>query len=272
MQDKISAREIAELIRLRKLKAELSFKREFLVSGSSKEALADTERELKSVESHLNSLEAKLKAAKLIVVLPNENRINELGAKLENVGHSAIASALKSKSGDTYAILAERGKLLKQNFELRSEIGKLNILLHRLTPDLRESLSNSVRVLDLSENSVAAVTDEKSKQQLGRILSRMAVVYLSAAAPAEECEFNLDNQKIWIPKAAAAEIAKNMEDTNKIIAKVQLQNAERQIRKFSDEEEATFLKTQQEYLALLKHRDELLKQHLDECSESIELS
>lgn len=276
MAEAITPNDVSEFIRLKKVRAELVFKKEyFLNSGTNRDAAPEVEKELANIESQLSRLEQKFKAANFSVTSPNEGRISALNEKINSYPHSEVASALRSKSGPLYSLLLERGGLIKQNFEARDEIGKINIIAYKLSDGPREIVLSALKEGKLAEGKKLDVGDEKKILAIARIFRRLGIigsiseVACGSVDGIEEAEVNVENKKVWVPSSALAGFTSNMESIRKLHTAIQLKNAERQIRKFDDAEEKDFEKTQHDFLALLKQRDEFLKEHVEECGDKI---
>ena len=283
----INFKEISEFIKLRKIKAELLFKHEYFSNSvNGRELAKEVEIELKNIDSQLVLLEEKFKRAGFSPVMPFEYKIAELSEKINANGHDAIADALLAKTGPLYILLAERGGLLKQNFDMRDEIAKLNLILSNLDSKTRSKLENAVRRNDASNDASETgstgfdIKDGTTRSRLAKIFKRLNIPVLvfgqdkddSETASFEETEINVDNKKVWVPLKLVSDVQKNLESSNQLLSKIQLKNAEHQIRVFADEEENEFAKMQNDYLVLLKQRDELLKEHYSECEGTIIVS
>jgi len=280
MAETITPNDVSEFIRLRKARAELVFKKEyFLDSETNRNAATEVEKELVNVESQLSKLESKFKAANFSIISPNESKISVLNEKIYSYPHSDIASALRSKSGPLYSLLLERGELIKQNFEARDEIGKINVIAYKLGDSSRDAILAALKEGKLAEGKKLEIGDDGKKRAVARIFKRLGIIHAleevaggvpnAAENGMEETEVNIENKKVWVPSGVLAGFNANTESIRKLHTTIQLKNAERQIRKFDEAEEKDFEKTQHDFLALLKQRDEFLKGHIDECKESV---
>jgi hypothetical protein len=87
---------------------------------------------------------------------------------------------------------------------------------------------------------------------------------LVASEQSDEVEVEIANKKVWVSACRLELLNKNKESLYNISSKIQLKNAVRQIKEFSEEEEKEFAAMQNEYLKLLKEQDELLKDFYEE--------
>lgn len=217
-------------------------------------------------------------AADITLTIPNQDKIADYTQKLVEYTNEEIISALSSKTGEVYDLLKQRGKYLKNNYENRENIAKLSILLAKIDKQTTESILTAVRTGTISSPISFKKTDEFHKDRISLFLQRMGVKQqLEDTAKDDESDVSevvveISNRKVWVSKKLSerlSEILKKMQDIN---PKLQLKNAERQIREFDDEEEKQFSSMQQEYLKLLKEQDVLLKDFYDEDKIEIEIN
>ena len=88
--------------------------------------------------------------------------------------------------------------------------------------------------------------------------------FMPAHIDGKEVKVEIANRPVWVSDETLLKIQENLNKISSINAKIQLKNAERQIRHFDDTEETTFNTLQHEYLQLLKEQDELLKGYWEE--------
>jgi hypothetical protein len=271
MAETVSSQDVALFLQLSKERAEYAFMQKVAASNGSKpEIVESVQRNLRDTSSKLDALKTKLDKAGLAIVVPNEARIKELTDKINEENHDSFVMAIKSKSGPLYELIAERGALIKKNFEMRDEIGKLNIFIHKLDANSRKSVIKAISAGALDISDLSKVKDERSKSRLLKVMQRLGISGLEPKG--EETEVNLGGSKVWVSSQLADDVKKNFDSIQALNAKIQLKNAERQIRSFNEDEEKEFAKIQSEYLALLKSQDTLLKEYKEENSERIVIS
>lgn len=273
MTEVITPKDISDYIKYKKNRAELAFKIEFASNSGNPNHVVELKKELASVEGHLSAFDAKFKRVSFVIVIPGDSQISKLSEKINSSSHDEIVNAMTLKSGDLYDTLTERGRLMKKNFEMREEIGKLNVLLYKLDAKARNKFESDIRNSSSSISLDGKFKEDTSKVVLQKILLRLGISVSEGdnAPSCEETEINLENRKVWVSKKVESEFHKNVEETKKVVAKIQIKNAERQIRNFSEEEEKEFAKIQHVYLELLKQRDTLLKEYNDEFNESVSI-
>ncbi|MEK7253201.1 MAG: hypothetical protein AAB316_00520, partial [Bacteroidota bacterium] len=77
--------------------------------------------------------------------------------------------------------------------------------------------------------------------------------------PGEARKTVLGGRQIWVPEGKLPEFEANEKILAELLAKIQSKGAEKQARKFSEEESAYFDKIQTDYLAALSRRAEFAK-------------
>ena len=77
----------------------------------------------------------------------------------------------------------------------------------------------------------------------------------------EEVRFTIDGTPIWVPKEKADEIRNFIKQLNDTSIKVQVKNAEKQVKKFSKEEEEAFDQLQIKYLELIKRKKDIVSMY-----------
>ncbi len=274
MTEIVSSQDVALFLQLSKERAEYAFMQKVMSSNGSKaEAIESVQRSLRDTSAKLDAIKAKLDKAGISIVVPNETRIRELTEKISEENHDSFVTAIKEKSGPLYEIIAERGVLLKKNFELRAEIGKLNIFIHKSDASTKKSLREAVASGGFDGTIISKFKDEKAKTKVCRILRRLGISDdKESKSLGDEVEINLGGNRVWVSNIVVEDLKKNFESLQGLNVKIQLKNAERQIRSFNEEEEKEFVKIQSEYLTLLKNQDALLKDYHEESADKIIIS
>lgn len=273
MTEIVSSKDVALFLQLNKERAEYLFMQKVVASNGSKpEVLESIQRSLRDTNAKLESVKSKLDKAGLSVVVPNEAKINELTEKINEENHDSFVMAIKSKSGPLYEVIAERGALMKKNFESRDEIGKINVFIHKLDASTKKSVREAVSSGTFYGTDLSGIKEEKTKIRLCKIMRRLGISGLESEevnSLGEEVEINLGGSKVWVSPKLVEDVKKNFDSIQSLNAKIQLKNAERQIRTFNEEEEKEFAKIQSDYLALLKSQDTLLKDYHEESADRI---
>jgi hypothetical protein len=258
---------LARLIELNKKKAELQFQAKVL--GASPEG------ELRRVASNAEELADRAKAAGIRLVFPNQDMLDELASALEEFPPDAIRAGIKVKDGKAYQTLKERGMIVKKNYENRSEIAKLLVIIARMAAEEREAVIRAIASGSFTAPLSVASLDDPARIKLARFLRRCGMACAlsgsvlapdSAGAGDREIKIEMPNRSVWVSEAAKDRLEANLKKMQHLNARIQLKNAERQIKVFSDEEEGVFATLQKEYLDLLKEQDEVLKEFNEEES------
>ncbi|MFH1520067.1 MAG: hypothetical protein ABID61_00305 [Candidatus Micrarchaeota archaeon] len=258
----ITARDIGRLIELNKKKAELEFKRTIYGEESSESVL---------VNKNATVLTEKTRNAGIEIVYPNQRKLDALAKVLSGFTKDEIREAIKTKKGKAYEILKERGIIVKRNYENRFEIAKLFMIAAKMKDDEKRAFLDVLAAGCLAKALKIESLDENTKKKLTRIMKRCGIglaefekEFMPAHHDEPEVRVEISNRYIWVEQATLVRIQENLNKISSINSKIQLKNAERQIRTFGEEEEGYFNNLQQEYLFLLKEQDELLKGYWDE--------
>lgn len=263
----LNARDLARLIELNKKKAELEFQSRVL--GQKPDG------ELRRVSAVAGEFADKAKAAGVRLVYPNQERLDCYAKDLEAFPADALREGLKVRDGRAYQTLKERGMIVKKNYENRAEIAKLLILIARMNNDEGDALAAAIASGVVNAPMKASSLDGPSREKLARFLRRcgiMCAVSGDGLAPADgaddsdgkEIRVEMPNRWVWVSEGSKERLEENLKRMNDLNARIQLKNAERQIKVFSDEEEEHFASLQKDYLGLLKEQDELLKEFNEE--------
>ncbi len=209
----------------------------------------------------------------LEIVYPMQDKIDDTTKMLEDFTPEQIKKGLRSKSGQAYELLRSRGKIVKANYENRLEIAKLCVMLAKLDDDEKEEVKKAIRLGSFENSLKVASVDEEERRKLARFLCRCGITCsinedeLSPDEPEEEeVSVKIENTKVWVGKGLSVELEKNLKKMNELGSQLQVSNAKRHIMEFNEEEEKIYTSRQQEYLDLLKKRDELLKDFKAEMS------
>jgi hypothetical protein len=248
---------------LNKKRAELEFKSSVLG--------IDCSTELRSITANADEIAAKAKAARIDIILPNEKRLQELSAALSAFSPQQLKEAMLGRSGQAYELLQQRGTIIKQNHENRSEVAKLSIALSRMPSHDRDIAAAVVRSGTLSGTVQLIFTDDTLVGDIARYLRRCGICctasernLVAEGQASQEVRMELSNRNVWVSEAVKAQLEENLRRIHSLTAGIQLKNAERQIKQFSEHEEDEFVSLQRQYLDLLKQQDELLKEFNEE--------
>lgn len=212
------------------------------------------------------------RAANITISLPNQKRLEELDESLSALPPEHIREAVQNKTGDIYAMLSERSRIARAVSENRLEVAKLLLAMLSLGKEQRNALASAVRagILDgpLHIDTAGPATRKRIAQFMRRCgigcrLSGTTIIADSEAGD-EEVRMLMGSGAVWVSEEVRAKLEENMKKMRQVVARVQLRNAERQVRHFSDQEEKDFENLQHEYLTLLKEQDELLRGYHEE--------
>lgn len=255
----INAKELARLLELKRRKAELEFKKSLV-------GLED-EKELDSVSSGMLELSKKANAAGIEMLLPKQEKIDELDGRLKGFSAEQIKEALKDRSGEVYGILSERSRLLKENHENRLEIAKLSMITAKMNAEERQALANAIRSGGLDGQLSLDSLAEGDRGKLARFMQRCGMECMlsgnnllpSDGTEEKEVRLEVSHRNVWVSEEVKEKLEGNLKRIKEITPEIQLRNAQRHIKIFNDDEEEAFASLQREYLELLKEQDELLR-------------
>lgn len=259
-------KDVVRFLELTKNRAELSFRQEI----SKNEEAEELGSRLKSVQNELSRLSEKIEKAGVQIAVPNECEIARLNESLSKCTAQDIHEAMKKRDGEVFETLASRGKLIKQNFENRENIAKLALLCAKLEKEVKEAVLQSVKRGSVGDSIPLLNTNPEISKKIAAILGRLGMHAtvregsLTSSEKGDEIEVQLHSRKVWVSTHVVEKLNANLEQMKSISSKIQLKNAVRQIKDFSEEEEKEFASMQGEYLKLLKEQDLLIKDFLDE--------
>lgn len=261
MAARVTPRDIGALIEVRKKIAELSYKKGFAQRvGADEREIRIMEDELKRLEERKASLEKK--AGNVEIFVPFQAKLEELQKRIEANPQDEVDMALRGRSGELYEMLRERGKILKRNVEARNEIGKLVLLARPLYPGLCGKIAEAVkegRVPDVEAQSLGGKA-EKVVSALNRVGIACRVSegkLVSSEEPWGEAKVFMNNGHIWIPKESLDRFNQNEVELEQVGIRLQVKNAERQVRQFGEAETKEFEDLQNRYIGLLRVRKEI---------------
>lgn len=267
----VSVNEICHLLELRKRRSEAEFKIGYLLRKGREEKdpqVSMLEQELSSIAKQIGELEGKLRERKVEIFFPNEEKISDLSADLAKFRPEEVDRAMETKSGETYALLEERGKFLKENNKRRKDIAALVAFVNSLPSKIRDEVAERVRKGKMDDLDASTV-DEKTRARLFRHLNRCGIACSldghnivragKKGAAWNEVRVELgDDSYAWAEPGKQQDLLAFSREITQAGNAIQMMNAERQIRKFSHEEEARFEEAQKKYLELLRKKERLV--------------
>lgn len=254
-----TASDISKLIECRKKRAELLFKKGYLIwKNSENEKLRkEIDSEFIAAESELENIQGKL--GKFSPVLPDQEKLEELNKEITSFEQEELYEAMKEKEGKAYKVLKERGDLFKYIFEKKEEIAKLNMIIHNLNSKEKSSIINILRnKSDFSEEPIEKIKDKKTRTDLFKLFSRINYPVSEPHLKVKEEKVLLRSTVLWVPSSVVPKVNTINQSIEELSRKLQFMNAQKQIKDFSDAEEKEFVSMQDQYLSLLKEQDRLI--------------
>lgn len=270
----ISSADLVDHTVLTRKKHELEFKKDFLLRTGAKEDdihLKVIFDELVTVASKLAPLEEKLSIADMITVLPNRKEITEFNNRINQYSRVELDNAVKSKSGEPYAIMKKRAMLVKNNFERRDDIARLTILLNTIPRKDAETICSLIEEGTGDDADVSFMARERQQElvNLSARLGRDCCVFAgsfsidkkkvdrSEIKPVPVVPRVVAGRQIWVDASKSMEFDENEHALSTLLAKIQSKNAEKQARAFTTDEMADLEKMETEYLAAKEKRQKL---------------
>lgn len=235
----VSVKEIARYIELNKLISDLVFRKNILG--------LDCQNELIAVEENKKNLQNKINDSQISIIIPRENELTKIEIELSKFSNDEIKKALKEKTGEIYKILVLRATFLKNVIHNRFEIAKLAILISKLETEEKTKIIESIK----NGNEVQLEKDtllDKIGFRLGLTKNETVI----------EKSYIFSERRVWLDLEKSELFEKTATNLESIIAKIQIQNAQKQIKQFDTKEEEDFANLQKEYLELLKQKDQIL--------------
>lgn len=276
MEDRLTAREIGAYIELKKRVAEEEYRLNYIknTAGDHSTLISDIEQELRESKAKIKLIEGKMESRKVVLALPNQQKIEEYTELISRLPKDEVQAAIKSKTGDAYAYLSERGKLIKRNIETKNEIGKLNILMANASPEARECVREALIKGEPGERE-ANLGDEHG-EKIVRLLNRVGIrckysegKLVKSAEELGESRVVANNEYFWIPSGKLGPFTENEKLLATVSVKLQVKNAEMQAITFNEEQQKEFQELQTQYLDLLKSRKEIIGEEENELGLSI---
>lgn len=267
----MSASEISHLMELNKKKAELDFKKGYFVMKGMKAAeprASALDAEIADISQQVSALEKKVAETGRVLFYPNEDAMLELGSELGKFKPEEIYAAVERKTGDVYAVFEKKGLLVKENFERRKEVAALIEYANSLPEKIRTEIIGKVKAGQIGKLD-ASTLEEKKRERLFRLLNRCGITcFLEGhmlisenrkGTEWKEVKVQLNGSHVWVDRAQEEEVMKFGKELVETGNLVQLRNAERQVKKFTPDEEKQFRDLQNSYLTMIRRRDSLLE-------------
>ena len=265
--------EIARLIELNKRRAELEFKKAYLQKkpGANEQASSALETELAKATTQAYELESYVTTKGLVIFYPNAMEISAANSELSKFSPEQIYDALRSKNGEVYALLEKKGRLVKGNLENRWEIAELMEFANTLPGKVRDEVTEKVQAGKIGEMDVS-ILKEAERTRLFKLLNRAGIRCVmhdhrfatESTNPSqvkwEESGVAIGSRRIWVQAGKEEEVMKLGQELADIEKGIQIMNAERQIRKFSLDEETKFVELQKRLLEAIKARESMLSE------------
>ncbi|MEM4272396.1 MAG: hypothetical protein QXH30_02305 [Candidatus Bilamarchaeaceae archaeon] len=265
MEERLTAREIAAYIELRKRIAEDEYRLKYVRStaGDHSRLIEEIERELRECKPKLKIIEGKMESKGLRLTVPFQEKIEAISQAIGKLPPEEVEKAIRSKSGEIYAWLSERGKIVRRNVEARNEIAKLNIIMATAPQEARLCIMEAMRRGEPGERKAALPAELKEK--VVKLLNRSGVHcslaedrLVKGADGWNESRVFVNNEYFWVPSEKLNAFTENEKLLAEVSVKLQVKNAELQVITFNEAQQNEFKALQAQYLDLLKARKEFI--------------
>ncbi|MFH2106180.1 MAG: hypothetical protein ABII22_02890 [Candidatus Micrarchaeota archaeon] len=248
----ISYTKISEFLELGKTKAESEFKESYFLLSSKKEDVARVRIELKKVTDKLVELAKILEKNSIQLAVPNQKQIEELTRKIGEHKFDQIVSAMKTRNGDLYALLEEKGRLVVANYNERDTIAKLLTLAYTFSSVERAGIIAALYDGRISTGLKLTVHMEL----VHRFFNRLGIscvlkddTLFPGAEGVTETPVTIYSRRVWLPTDNALKVLDINKKLQVLSAKIQVQMTQNNVD----------LEIQHEYLKVLKDQDVLLE-------------
>ncbi len=263
MEDSISAREIGAYIELKKKVAEQEYKLNYVqnTAGDHSALISGLEEELRENRAKMKVIEGKLEGKDMKLVVPNQKLIDEYSELISRLPREEVQEAIRTKRGDIYSYLSERGKLMKRNIENKNEIGKLNVLISASGEKTAESLRNTIYTGEAEGEELTGENISRIVKLLNRVGIRCKHSegrLVKSPEDHNERRVVVNNEYFWVPEEKLDSFTENEKLLASVSVKLQVKNAELQAITFNDEQQREFQELQAKYMELLKNRREVI--------------
>lgn len=265
MEERLTAREIAAYIDLKKKIAEDEYRLKYIRStaGDHSRLIEEIERDLKESRPKVKIIEGKIESKGLQLVVPFQEKIDAISQALNKFPSEEVDRAIRSRNGELYGWLSERGKLIRRNIDVRNEIAKLNVLMALSSSEVKLCVSEALRKGEPGDR-VAALGDERGAK-IVKLLNRSGVKCKFADGKLvktgdgwDESRVFVNNEYFWVPSEKLNSFTENEKLLAEVSVKLQVKNAELQVITFNEAQQNEFKALQTQYLDLLKARKELI--------------
>lgn len=265
MEERLTAREIGSYIELRKKIAEDEYKYNYIKStaGDHSQLLGEMDREIRENKAKMKIIEGKIEHRGLQLVVPFQNRIEKLAEAVSKAPPEEVSKAMKEKTGELYSCMSERGKIIRKHIEAKNEIGKLNVLAHQSSTELKACIHETLKNGEPAERP-AELGDERGSR-IVRLLNRVGIrcnfyegklVKMGDDWPESRVLVNSDY--FWVPSEKLGAFTENEKMLAEVSVRLQVKNAELQVITFNEQQQNDFKNLQTHYMELLRSRKEMI--------------
>lgn len=161
--------------------------------------------------------------------------------------------AIDLKEGELFQLIKNRLSLLKENLEVKHELAKALLLIAKITDQsAKAEFLNAIK----KKKPIPPSPDNDKYKRLLTIFSRLGLYSNSC-----EQKFVIQRDVVWLEKDKAEKMNTVLSQLKEIEPQLQWKNAERQIKRFTEEEESEFAEIQKKYLDLINMRDAIINEY-----------
>ena len=260
----ISSKDVLDYFIMSRRRNELEFKKNFLKVKGAKQSdphIAVLETTIMNTDEAIKPLEEKMTMAGLKPITLYGTKIDKLNEKIHEYSIEEIMNAAKSKNGELYNNMKNRGEMAKKNFEYKEELSALTVILTTAGPVEAKEITEIVEG-DKDEITMNLTPELKNKVQplmerLGYKIENQGEYTIIKKEETNLQSKWVGNEKVWVEPEKLEDFEQNEEILDLVMKRLQFYTAKSQINEVNDEEQIKFKELQEEYAQRMMKREDL---------------
>ncbi len=264
----ISVDDLLEHTVLSRKLSETEYKKSYLLRNGAADSdlhVASLEKVISDLRYKLTPINSKLSKVDLMTIVPRRCEVEALNDQIGKFPISDIDSAISKRQGNLFELLRHRSEITKANFELRDDICRLTILVNSLPLEDAEAIKAYVEGDKPTDLSLEGISMEK-QQNLLTLLNRLGKpssiqagkIVPSVSIAGSEYVF-VDGKKAHMSQEKLVKFREIESSIARLSVQIQVQNAQRSVKPFSEDEAREYSDMQQKFAGLLNSKKELLE-------------
>ncbi len=248
-------REVKEFLKLKKEKESIELRIKVLKYQG---------KDVSELEEQLAKIDEKMSIEvdeRLFNLIPEIKELSKLNNEIDSLPPFEIINALKERQGIIWEKIMKRRELWERVMFMLDEIAHFIALVKNFEDEDLEIVERILQNGRVNEPIETEHADEIAKaiRMLG-IPSKVENGTLKEGEEEKKVLVIHNGKKYWMNETKAKEFGDLVRELESIGLKIQVKNAERQVKRLSEGEEKEFEDLQSKYLELLKKRDAILKE------------